>query len=96
MTEVAREEGRGTGRGRGGERGRGRGRGRGRERGRELWVFWAFFGIIDRCMGGCAMNKDGFLILLELCTVYFAFQYTSIFDPATGFQVRYLLVETGG
>ena len=75
MTEVAREEGRGRGRERekGREGGRGRGRWRGRGRGRELWVFWAFFDIIDGCMVGCGINKEGFLILLELCTVYFAF-----------------------
>ena len=38
------------------------------------------------------MNKEGFLILLELCTVYFAFQYAAVFDPAAGFQARRLLV----
>ena len=37
-----------------------------------------------------------FLILLELCTVYFAFQYAAIFDPAAGFQARRLLVVTDG
>ena len=37
------------------------------------------------------MNKEGFLILLELCTVYFAFQYAAIFEPAAGFQARRLL-----
>ena len=42
------------------------------------------------------MNKEGFLILLELCTVYFAFQYAAIFDPAAGFQARRLLVVTDG
>ena len=46
--------------------------------------------------GGCGMNKEGFLILLELCTVYFAFQYAAIFDPAAGFQARRLLVVTDG
>ena len=39
------------------------------------------------------MNKEGFLILLELCTVYFAFQYAAVFDPAAGFQARRLLVS---
>ena len=34
------------------------------------------------------MNKEGFLILLELCTVYFAFQYVAVVDPAAGFQVK--------
>ena len=38
------------------------------------------------------MNKEGFLILLEFCTVYFAFQYVAVFDPAAGFQARRLLV----
>ena len=47
-------------------------------------------------MGGCEMNKEGFLILLELCTVYFAFQYVAVFDPAAGFQARRLLVVTDG
>ena len=47
-------------------------------------------------MGGCGMNKEGFLILLELCTVYFAFQYAAVFDPAAGFQARRLLVVTDG
>ena len=42
------------------------------------------------------MNKEGFLILLELCTVYFAFQYAAVFDPAAGFQARRLLVVTDG
>ena len=42
------------------------------------------------------MNKEGFLILLELCTVYFAFQYAAIFDPAAMFQARRLLVVTDG
>ena len=42
------------------------------------------------------MNNEGFLILLELCTVYFAFQYAAIFDPAAGFQARRLLVVTDG
>ena len=42
------------------------------------------------------MNKEGFLILLELCTVYFAFQYAAVFDPAAGFQARRLLVMTDG
>ena len=42
------------------------------------------------------MNKEGFLILLELCTVYFAFQFAAIFDPAAGFQARRLLVVTDG
>ena len=42
------------------------------------------------------MNKEGFLIFLELCTVYFAFQYAAIFDPAAGFQARRLLVVTDG
>ena len=97
MTEVAREEGRGRGRGRGRDRGRGverergrkggreGGRGRGRGRGRELWVFRSFFHFIDRWMGGCVMNTEGFLILLELCTVYFGFQYADVFDPAAWF-----------
>ena len=47
-------------------------------------------------MVGCGINKEGFLILLELCTVYFAFQYAAIFDPAAGFQARRLLVVTDG
>ena len=68
-----------------GGRGRGRGQGRGRGRGRELWVFRSFLDFIDGWMGGCGMNKEGFLILLELCTVYFAFQYAAVFDPAAGF-----------
>ena len=42
------------------------------------------------------MNKESFLILLELCTVYFAFQYAAVFDPAAGFQARRLLVVTDG
>ena len=42
------------------------------------------------------MNKEGFLILLELCTVYFAFQYAAIFNPAAGFQARRLLVKGFG
>ena len=46
--------------------------------------------------GGCAMNKEGFLIFLELCTVYFAFQYAAVFDPAAGFQACRLLVVTDG
>ena len=58
----------------------------------ELWIFRTFFDFIDRWMGGCGMNKEGFLILLELCTVYFAFQYAAVFDPAAGFQARRLLV----
>ena len=47
-------------------------------------------------MGGCGMNKEGFLILLELCTAYFAFQNAAIFDLAAGFQARRLLVLTNG
>ena len=86
MTEVAREEGRGRVREREGGREGVRGRGR------ELWVFWAFFDIIDGCVVGCGINKEGFLILPELCTVYFAFQYAAVFDPAAGFQARRLLV----
>ena len=42
------------------------------------------------------MNKEGFLILLKLCTVYFAFQYAAVFDPAAGFQARRLLVVMDG
>ena len=47
-------------------------------------------------MGGCRMNTKGSLILLELCTLYFAFQYAAVFDPAAGFQARRLLVVTDG
>ena len=43
-------------------------------------------------MGGCGMNKEDFLILLELCIVYFAFQYAAVFDPAAGFQACRQLV----
>ena len=42
------------------------------------------------------MNKEGFLILLELCTVYFALQYAAVLDPAAGFQGRRQLVVTDG
>ena len=76
--------------------GQGRGRGRGSGGGGELWVFRSFLDFIDGWMGGCGMNKEGFLILLELCRVYFAFKYAAIFDPAVGFQVRRLLVVTDG
>ena len=37
-------------------------------------------------------EQEGFLILLELYAVYFAFQYAAILDPAAGFQARRLLV----
>ena len=42
------------------------------------------------------MKKEVFLILLKLCTAYFAFQYAAVFDPAAGFQARRLLVVTDG
>ena len=43
-------------------------------------------------MDVCGINKEGFPILLELCTIYFAFPYTAIFDLAAGFQAGRLLV----
>ena len=76
--------------------GQGRGRGRGSGGGGELWVFRSFLDFIDGWMGGCGMNKEGFLILLELCRVYFAFQCAAIFDLAAGFQARQQLVVTDG
>ena len=67
MTEVAREEGRG--RGRESEEGReGKGEGEGEEEGGSSGYFGPFRHI-DRRMGGCGMNKEGFLILLELCSL---------------------------
>ena len=92
--EREREGGERERRGRLREEGRGRGLGLGR--GGELWVFRSFLDFIDAWMGGCGVNKDCFLILLELCTVYFAFQYAAVFDPVAGFQARCLLVVTDG
>ena len=86
MTEGAKEEG-------GGREGEGEGeREGGRGQGRELWVFRSFFNFIDRWMGGYGMNKEGFLIMLELCKAHFVVQYAAVFDLAAGFQARRLHV----